>query len=85
MQDSGAVEQARAELRGLIARRSLSARAGFERLAQVMGLTPDQRARHPVQRALEQLDYETALALIDTDASDADTAAQSVDRAGATS
>ncbi|MBT2245767.1 response regulator [Sphingobium sp. BHU LFT2] len=85
VQDDDAVEQARAELRGLLARRSLSARAGFERLAQAMELTPDQRAGHPVQRALEQLDYETALALIDADAPGAGTAGRSIDPAGATS
>ncbi|MFN3799239.1 MAG: Hpt domain-containing protein, partial [Sphingobium yanoikuyae] len=85
VQDDDAVEQARTELRGLLARRSLSARAGFERLAQAMGLTADQRASHPVQRALEQLDYETALALIDADAPGAGTAGRSIDPAGATS
>jgi hypothetical protein len=50
-----------------------------------MGLTADQRAGHPVQRALEQLDYETALALIDADAQGAGTAGRSIDPAGATS
>ncbi|WP_375194347.1 response regulator [Sphingobium sp.] len=83
--EDGLVGMARDELRGLLHRRSLGARASFERLAQAMGLTAEQRTGHPVHRALEELDYETALALIEADAFAAGDEPLSLDRAGATS
>ncbi|MGE4322613.1 MAG: response regulator [Sphingobium sp.] len=65
--DNPAVAAARDELRGLLLRRSLGARASFARFAQTLGLPEQARASHPVHQALEKLDYETALALIETD------------------
>lgn len=58
---------ARNELRELLRRRSLSARASFHRFAHSLGLSDEVCARHPVHQALERLDYETALALLDAD------------------
>ncbi|MEC3948641.1 response regulator [Sphingobium sp. HWE2-09] len=52
------------ELRDLLLRRSLGARASFRRFAQATGMTDDQRVNHPVHQALERLDYEAALDLI---------------------
>jgi CheY-like chemotaxis protein/HPt (histidine-containing phosphotransfer) domain-containing protein len=66
--DDGAVAALRAELRDLLCRRSLGARASFQRLAAALGLSDAQRAGHPLGRALETLDYDAALALIDADA-----------------
>ncbi|HUD95165.1 hybrid sensor histidine kinase/response regulator [Sphingobium sp.] len=65
--NSEAATLARDELRELLRRRSLGARASFHRFAEALGLPDDMRARHPVHQALERLDYETALALIDAD------------------
>ncbi|NWK98878.1 hybrid sensor histidine kinase/response regulator [Sphingobium lactosutens] len=65
--DSEATVAARDELRELLRRRSLGARASFNRFAEALGLSDDMRARHPIYQALEKLDYETALALIDAD------------------
>jgi signal transduction histidine kinase/CheY-like chemotaxis protein/HPt (histidine-containing phosphotransfer) domain-containing protein len=64
-QDADAVTAARGELRDLVRRRSLGARAGFTRFAQAAGLSDEERTAHPVYRALEKLDYDTALALLD--------------------
>ncbi|PZU09930.1 MAG: hybrid sensor histidine kinase/response regulator [Sphingobium sp.] len=66
--DPALVEEAREALRDLLFRRSLSARAGFRRYADALGLDPAGRAAHPMNQALEQLDYDTALALIDANA-----------------
>lgn len=66
--DPALVEEAREALRDLLFRRSLSARAGFRRYADALGLDPAGRAAHPLNQALEQLDYDTALALIDANA-----------------
>lgn len=52
----------RDRVQGLLAKRSLSARGGFAQLAQAMGLSADATASHPVHKALERLDYETASA-----------------------
>jgi two-component system sensor histidine kinase/response regulator len=52
-------------LHDLVSRRSLGARAAFDELAGVMGLSEADRARHPLHQALERLDYEAALTLID--------------------
>jgi signal transduction histidine kinase/DNA-binding response OmpR family regulator len=65
--DAAAGQAALAELRELVRRRSLGARAGFGRYASTIGLSEADRAAHPVHRALEKLDYETALALIDAE------------------
>lgn len=50
----------RDKLQGLLAKRSLSARSAFVQLAQAMGLADTAIASHPVHKALERLDYETA-------------------------
>ena len=63
--DPALVEGAREALRDLLFRRSLSAREGFRRYADAMGLDQAGRTAHPLNQALEQLDYDTALALID--------------------
>lgn len=55
------------ELRDLLLRRSLGARASFRRFAQAIGLTDDQRVQHPAHQALERLDYEAAIDLIATE------------------
>lgn len=71
-QESGDVDAAaaaRTELRDLVRRRSLGARAGFGRYARTIGLGDDERAAHPINHALERLDYDTALALIDAEES----------------
>lgn len=74
--DADAAASARDELRELVRRRSLGARASFGRFATAIGLSDDERAAHPINRALERLDYDTALGLIDSEAADngADTA-----------
>ncbi|WP_103093974.1 response regulator [Novosphingobium guangzhouense] len=83
-QDSGhdaeAASAARNELRGLLRRRSLGARASFGRYAQALGLAEHERAAHPIGRALEKLDYDTALELIGTE----DTPAEPMAQTGAT-
>ncbi|MFC3442811.1 response regulator [Sphingobium rhizovicinum] len=66
--DGDSIAAARTELRDLVFRRSLGARAGFRRFADALGLTEEARAGHPVHQALEKLDYESALALIDAEA-----------------
>jgi signal transduction histidine kinase/DNA-binding response OmpR family regulator/HPt (histidine-containing phosphotransfer) domain-containing protein len=65
--DTAAGEAALAELRELVRRRSLGARAGFGRYASAAGLSDADRSAHPIHRALEKLDYETALALIEAE------------------
>ncbi|MEE4453675.1 response regulator [Novosphingobium resinovorum] len=83
--DSDAAVAAREELRDLIRRRSLGARAGFGRFAAAIGLSDGARADHPINRALEKLDYDTALALIGTEEvpSDTEDAPSATDKAGA--
>jgi two-component system sensor histidine kinase/response regulator len=76
--DTDAAASARAELRELVRRRSLGARASFGRFAVATGLSEGERAAHPIHRALESLDYDTALRLIDAEAS-----SEAADRAGA--
>lgn len=78
--DMGAAAVARDELRALLRRRSLGARASFGRYAAAIGLNEGERAAHPVNRALEKLDYDTAIELLDAD----DTAAEPIGKAGAT-
>ncbi|AOR79133.1 sensor histidine kinase/response regulator [Sphingomonas sp. LH128] len=77
--DMSAAAAARDELRGLLRRRSLGARASFGRYAAAIGLNDDERAAHPVNRALEKLDYDTAIDLLDAE----EAAAETVDQAGA--
>lgn len=67
MADAGAVAACCADLRDLLCRRSLGARAGFARLASAWGLSDEQRCGHPIHVALEKLDYEAALALLDAE------------------
>ncbi|SMO84905.1 response regulator [Paracoccus laeviglucosivorans] len=55
----------RDKLRQQLMRRSLGARAGFAELAAAMGLTPAEVAQHPLHKALERLDYTTALTALD--------------------
>ena len=52
-------------LREQLRRRSLGARAGFETLADALGLPADARAAHPLRQALDRLDYALALILLD--------------------
>jgi len=59
------VEEAREALRTLLLRRSLGARAAFDRVARSMGLTEAEHAAHPLYQALQRLDYERALVLLD--------------------
>ncbi|WP_232493299.1 response regulator [Novosphingobium kaempferiae] len=65
--DADAAASARDELRELVRRRSLGARASFGRFATAIGLGDEERSVHPINRALERLDYETALGLIDAE------------------
>ena len=65
--NDAAVTAARTELHELVRRRSLRARASFEHYAQALGLTDEGRGRHPVHQALEKLDYEAALKLLDAE------------------
>ncbi|WP_206244864.1 response regulator [Novosphingobium terrae] len=59
------VSAASARLRDQIQRRSLKARSGFDALAQTMGLSAEAMAEHPIRKALERLNYDQALALLD--------------------
>jgi signal transduction histidine kinase/CheY-like chemotaxis protein/HPt (histidine-containing phosphotransfer) domain-containing protein len=65
--DPVAVSAASAVLRDQIQRRSLKARAGFDALGQVMGLSAEAIAEHPVRKALERLNYDQALTLLDAE------------------
>lgn len=69
--DAGALADARASLHDQIRRRSLSARQGFARLADAMQLDDAARISHPLNLALQRLDYAAALALMDRDAAPA--------------
>ncbi len=62
------VEIARDKLRTLIFRKSLSARSAFDEFAEAAGLNASARAAHPLWQALQSLDYERALDLVDDDA-----------------
>ncbi|WP_068092849.1 response regulator [Novosphingobium rosa] len=63
--DPAEISAASARLRDQIQRRSLKARAGFDALAQTMGLSAEACAQHPIRKALERLNYDQALALLD--------------------
>lgn len=56
------------ELRELIRRRSLKARSGFDTFARARGLSGEELGTHPVRRALDRLDYDEALVLLEADA-----------------
>lgn len=60
----------RERLRDQLRRRSLNARASFDMLSLAMGLSPERRDSHPIRQALERLDYDGALALLDQDSAD---------------
>lgn len=77
--DMSTAAVARDELRALLRRRSLGARASFGRYAAAIGLNDDEQTMHPVYRALEKLDYDTAIELLDADAA----AVEPVDKTGA--
>lgn len=61
----GEIAAAAEALRDLLRRRSLKARAGFATLAAALGLPAEKQDSHPVRQALDQLDYEKALELLD--------------------
>ncbi|MPT46980.1 MAG: sensor histidine kinase [Sphingobium sp.] len=63
--NEGEISAALAHLRGQIERRALGARSGFAALAKAMGFSDDERNAHPINLALEKLDYDTALNLLD--------------------
>jgi hypothetical protein len=65
--DGAVVEARRVELRDLLCRRSLGARKGFQRFADALGLDERQRHGHPIHQALDKLDYEAALSLLDAE------------------
>ena len=58
---------ASALLREQIQRRSLKARSSFDALAAIMGLPPETVVNHPIRQALDSLDYDRALALLDAE------------------
>jgi two-component system sensor histidine kinase/response regulator len=53
------------ELSDLLRRRSLRARKTFNTLEQSLGTTPEAAALHPVKMALDSLNYDEALTLLD--------------------
>jgi hypothetical protein len=59
------VATARTALRAQIERRSLKARSSFDVLANALGLPPEASHTHPIREALNRLDYDRALALLD--------------------
>ncbi|HWU03063.1 MAG TPA: Hpt domain-containing protein, partial [Novosphingobium sp.] len=63
--DPALVAAAAERLRDLLRRRSLGARSAFAAYADALGLSPEDRAQHRLHRAIEALDYETALAVLD--------------------
>lgn len=65
--DTATAAAARDELKGLLQRRSLRARAAFDTLAKAQGMTPQAIANHPVKQALDRLDYDEALRLVGAD------------------
>jgi HPt (histidine-containing phosphotransfer) domain-containing protein len=56
--------------RGLLERRSLKARSSFEKLATTLGMTPADMQVHPVKVALDNLDYNRALTLLNEEFAD---------------
>jgi len=68
--DPAAVEAALTDLRGLVKRRSLGARGGFERFAQASGMAAETIRLHPLKAALDALDYDRAAELLDAETGD---------------
>ena len=64
--DLAAAGDARTSLRDQIARQSLSARRGYHAYADAMGMTQAERDADPVGEAIQRLDYDEALALLDS-------------------
>lgn len=62
-----AAAYAREVLRDQIVRQSLSARRGFDNFADAMGMTLAERDSDPIGVAILQLNYDAALALLDSD------------------
>lgn len=61
------IAAARILLREQLLRRSLKARSGFDAFAAAMGLTREASDNHPVRQALDCLDYDRALAMLDAE------------------
>lgn len=59
------IAEAMEELRHLLARRSMGARAGFERLAQLSGASSGAEALPAIKAAIDKLDYAEALLLLE--------------------
>jgi CheY-like chemotaxis protein/HPt (histidine-containing phosphotransfer) domain-containing protein len=72
------VSAAREGLREQLQRRNLKARASFDAYAAAMGLAPEAGNNHPVRQALDRLDYEGALALLDKETEPSATTAERV-------
>lgn len=68
--DPAVVETEVAAFRELLERRSLKARSRFEHFAQALGLAPADMQQHPVKLALDNLDYNRALTLLNEEFSD---------------
>lgn len=62
--DNAVVQTEIAAFRGLLERRSLKARSQFENLAQTLGMTGTAMQAHPIKAALDSLDYNRALTLL---------------------
>lgn len=56
--------------RGLLERRSLKARSSFEQFANAVGMTPAEMQVHPIKVALDNLDYNRALTVLNEDYAD---------------
>ena len=63
--DTEAAGAAIEELRVHLKRRSLGARAAFDRYATAAKLSGEARSAHPILKAVEKLDYDSALRLIE--------------------
>jgi len=63
--DFRASRPALTELRDLLRRRSLRARRTFDALEHTLGGTPEAAALHPVKAALDGLNYDEALIMLD--------------------
>ncbi|WP_246623273.1 response regulator [Sphingomonas colocasiae] len=68
--DPAAVESALADLRGMVKRRSLGARGGFDRFAEASGMAAEAIRLHPLKAALDALDYDRAAQLLDAETGD---------------
>ncbi|WP_295043067.1 response regulator [uncultured Paracoccus sp.] len=63
--DPALLDDAMATIRDQIRRHSLSARQGFARLSDLLHLDETARSSHPLNLALQRLDYATALTVLD--------------------